>query len=98
SRKDFHDEVERFLALAGTPATYAGYLEAHRERRAYFKERGATSSDHGHPSARTADLPPDEAAALFERVLKPDVSAADAELFRAQMLTEMARMSVDDGL
>lgn len=98
SRKDFHGEVERFLALAGMPATYAGYLEAHRKRRAYFKERGATSSDHGHPSARTADLPPDEAAALFERVMKPDVSAADAELFRAQMLTEMARMSVDDGL
>ncbi|MCB8835174.1 glucuronate isomerase, partial [Escherichia coli] len=69
-----------------------------RNRRAYFKARGATSSDHGHPSARTADLPVADAAALFERVLRPDVSNADADLFRAQMLTEMARMSIDDGL
>jgi len=98
SRNGFLAEVERFLALAGKPATYAGYLEAHRLRRAYFKERGATSTDHGHPTARTANLPRSEAEALFERVLKPGVSDEDAELFRAQMLTEMARMSIDDGL
>ncbi|MGB3387577.1 MAG: glucuronate isomerase [Pseudaminobacter sp.] len=98
SRKDFRAEVDLFLSLAGTPATYAGYLETHRSRRAYFKERGAMASDHGHPTARTANLPQGEAQALFERVLKPEVSAEDAELFRAQMLTEMARMSVDDGL
>ena len=59
---------------------------------------GATSTDHGHPSARTADLPPAEAAALFGRVTSGDCSAEDAELFRAQMLTEMAAMSLDDGL
>lgn len=98
SRADFRGEVERFLALAGQPASFAGYLEAHRSRRAYFRQRGATSTDHGHPSARTASLPAAEAEALFQRVLKPDVSAADAELFRAQMLTEMARMSIEDGL
>ncbi|KQZ99850.1 glucuronate isomerase [Mesorhizobium sp. Root157] len=98
SRKDFRSEVERFLALAGAPATYAGYLDAHRSQRAYFKQRGATSTDHGHPSARTVDLSRNEAEALFERVLKPDVSAEDADIFRAQMLTEMARMSVEDGL
>ena len=36
--------------------------------------------------------------ALFARVLGPNPAAEDAELFRAQMLTEMARMSIDDGL
>lgn len=98
SRKDFQGEVERFLALAGAPATYDGYLQAHRARRAYFKQRGATSTDHGHPTARTADLSRSEAEALFQRVLGAEASAADAELFRAQMLTEMARMSIEDGL
>lgn len=98
ARPDFRAEVDRFLALAGESASFAGYLEAHRARRAYFKQRGATSTDHGHPSARTANLPRAEADALFQRVLKPEVSAADADLFRAQMLTEMARMSVEDGL
>lgn len=78
--------------------TWAGYLEAHRSRRNYFKARGATASDHGHPTARTASIDRASAEQLFNRVLRPDVSAEDAELFRAQVLTEMARMSLDDGL
>jgi len=98
SRDGFRATVEEFLGLAEAPATFAGYLEAHRRRRAYFKARGATSTDHGHPTALTANLSQADAAALFDRVMKPEVDAGDAELFRAQMLTEMARMSIDDGL
>ncbi|HEY0525290.1 MAG TPA: glucuronate isomerase [Stellaceae bacterium] len=78
--------------------SWEGYLAALANRRAYFKSFGATSTDHGHPSAATADLPRDEARALFAKVRRGAVSSADAELFRAQMLTEMARMSLDDGL
>ena len=58
---------------------------------------GATSSDHGHPTARTANLSAKNAQTLFERVLQGG-SVEDHELFRGQMLTEMARMSLDDGL
>jgi glucuronate isomerase len=79
-------------------STYAGYLEALRRRRAFFKTVGCTSTDHGHPSARTADLSPTDAAALYLRVKDGGAAPADAELFRAQMLTEMAAMSVEDGL
>jgi glucuronate isomerase len=96
-RPGFAERVAELCDLAGTPVSWAGYLEAHRVRRDYFKARGATSTDHGHPSARTADLAAADAAALFDRVLD-GASAEEAELFRAQMLTEMARMSVDDGL
>ncbi|HEY0264532.1 MAG TPA: glucuronate isomerase [Granulicella sp.] len=78
--------------------TWAGYLKALRSARAFFKQQGATATDHGHASPRTAALSTAEAEALFARVLEPEVSAADAELFRAQMLTEMARMSLEDGL
>ncbi len=95
----FRDNVEALGALAGTDvSTFAGYLEAHRIRRAVFKAHGATSTDHGHPTAATADLSPVEAEALYHRVRAGGVSAAEAELFRAQMLTEMAAMSLDDGL
>jgi glucuronate isomerase len=97
SRADFRANVEGFVALAGTKPDYQGYLEAHRIRREYFKQRGATSTDHGHPNIRTANLSASEASALFDRVLKGG-DAADADLFRAQMLTEMARMSTEDGL
>jgi glucuronate isomerase len=78
--------------------SWSGYLAAHRKRRAFFASMGATSSDHGHPTARTADLSKSEAEALFKRVTGPNVTAEDAELFRAQMLTEMAGMSIEDGL
>ena len=95
----FRDNIEQLGALTGeNTATWSGYLAAHRKRRAFFKTFGATASDHGHPSAATADLPADEARALFIRVLARDPSSRDAELFRAQMLTEMAAMSLDDGL
>jgi glucuronate isomerase len=95
----FRDNVRRFGELTGEDTEdWAGYLAAHRKRRAFFKSYGATSTDHGHPTARTADLPAPAAEALFQRVVKGKPSPEDAELFRAQMLTEMARMSLDDGL
>jgi glucuronate isomerase len=95
----FRENVAQFGALTGEDTgTWSGYLAAHRVRRAYFKSFGATSSDHGHPTARTADLPQLDAEALFQRVTRANPSPEDAELFRAQMLTEMARMSLEDGL
>lgn len=79
-------------------ATWPGYLDAHRSRRAFFARHGATSSDHGHPTARTEDLPQAEAAALFGKALRGTCTPDEADAFRGQMLTEMARMSLDDGL
>ena len=79
-------------------ATWAGYLNALRKTRARFIELGCTATDHGHPTAQTADLPKAEAEELFSRVLAAKADAAQQELFRAQMLTEMARMSLEDGL
>ena len=79
-------------------ATWDGYLDAHRARRAFFKDHGATSSDHGHPTARTEDLPRADAAALFQKALRGTCTADEADAFRGHMLTEMARMSGEDGL
>jgi glucuronate isomerase len=59
---------------------------------------GATSTDHGHPTARTCDLPRSDCQALLDRARAGIASADEAELFRGQMLTEMAGMSVEDGL
>ena len=95
----FAVNVERLGELTGEDATtWAGYLAAHRARRAFFKSFGATSSDHGHATARTEDLPQDVAATLFDKALSGQCSADEADAFRGHMLTEMARMSLDDGL
>ena len=97
--EDFWPSLERFGQLSGQDVGFwSGYLEAHRVRRRAFIAAGATSTDHGHPTAQTADLSPLEAEALYHRILDGVRSREDAELFRAQMLTEMARMSLDDGL
>src|SRR3546814_14271525 len=57
-----------------------------------------SATDHGHPSAATADLDRADAERLYAKVRSGDFTAAEAELFRAQMLTEMARMSLDAGM
>ncbi|HEX8738840.1 MAG TPA: glucuronate isomerase [Casimicrobiaceae bacterium] len=95
----FADNVARLGALAGEDTSrWSGYLAAHRERRAFFKAMGATSTDHGHPTANTFDLDSAHCQRLLDRALAGDITDADAELFRGQMLTEMAAMSQDDGL
>jgi glucuronate isomerase len=95
----FRPAMARFAELTGEDVwSWSGYLAAHRDRRAFFRSLGATATDHGHPTAQTANLSPEDAEALFARVTAPDPSPTDAELFRAQMLTEMARMSAEDGM
>lgn len=95
----FGANLDQFGAITGEDtASWAGYLAAHRARRAFFRAHGATSTDHGHATAVTANLSQSEAAALFDRVRLGRADRAEREVFRGQMLTEMARMSLDDGL
>jgi glucuronate isomerase len=98
-RADFTANVRRLGELTGEDsASWRGYLAALKKRRAFFREHGATATDHGHPTALTADLSPRRAQELLGRVLATKQRRGDAELFRAQMLTEMAQMSCDDGM
>ncbi len=79
-------------------SSFDGYLKALRATRRRFQALGCTATDHGHPTAQTANLSAAEAAGLFRTVLSGKSEPAQNELFRAQMLTEMARMSIEDGL
>lgn len=95
----FNDNVEQLAVLTNTDvSSFEGYLNALKDRRHYFKIRGATATDHGHPTPETADLSPITCESLFQRVRSTQVQPKDAALFRAQMLTEMAKMSLDDGM
>lgn len=95
----FVDNLRAFAEIADEDVgDWRGYLRAHEKRRAAFREMGATSSDHGHLRATTADLSIVDCEALYAQVRTGKASAAEADLFRAQVLTEMARMSIDDGL
>lgn len=95
----FSGNLDLFGEITGCDtATWSGYLDAHRARRAFFKEHGATSSDHGHATAETANLSDAAAEELFNRIRGGSEDERERRLFRAQMLTEMAKMSLDDGL
>ncbi|AFT95849.1 glucuronate isomerase [Alteromonas macleodii str. 'Balearic Sea AD45'] len=99
SREDIVSNIEKLGELTGEDtATWQGYLNAIRARRAVFREHGATATDHGHPTANTADLSEAECIALFDKVRNGNSNAEEKELFRAQMLTELAGMSVEDGM
>jgi glucuronate isomerase len=95
----FVDNVARLGELTREDtSTWAGYLRALANRRVAFKELGATATDHGHPSAMTCDLRVAECEQLFDRVLQGTATLTEREYFRGQLLTEMAAMSLDDGL
>ena len=95
----FLGNIEKLGQITGEDVgTWKGYLNALRNRRAFFKSMGATATDHGHLTAQTADLDPETAASLYGRILSGRSVPEEQEFFRAQMLTEMAGMSVEDGL
>ena len=95
----FADNLVRLGEVTGQDThSYAGYLAALEDRRAWFRAHGATATDHGHATAHTADLSRAEAEALFDRVKHGQATPQDAETFRGHMLLEMARMSLDDGM
>ena len=96
---DFTRAVETLGDLTGCDtACWSGYFEAHRLRRAFFRDHGATATDHGFASADTADLSKTACEDLFAKVLSGKADDGHRALFRAQFLTEMAKMSVEDGM
>ena len=98
-RDDFRANLTALGALTSEDVSrFGGYLAALAQRRAAFRAMGATATDHGHPTARTADLSGPKRQALLDRLLRGRAEPGDAEMFRAQMLTEMALMSCEDGM
>lgn len=96
---DFRANLIRLAKMTGQDtANWDGLIEAHRIRRAEFRRFGATATDHGVERLSTADLGPAAKQTLLDRLLDGAVEPGDAALFRAQMLTEMAGLSDEDGM
>ena len=91
------ERVEGLLAATGGSG-YSGYLHGLESRRRHFIDHGAVSADHGVLSPRTITLDPGQAAALFDRARAGRTTPTENADFLAHMLTESARMSVEDGL
>ena len=97
--ENFVENIQKLGDLTGENSeNFNGYLAAHFSRRQFFKSMGATSTDHGHPSANTQNLGNLEVQELFDKALRKQLTSVEAEKFRGHMLLEMARMSLDDNL
>jgi glucuronate isomerase len=95
----WQDEIRALSEISGVEAAdYGSYLAALRQRRDAFVAAGARATDHGHLLADTTPLPASEAQRIFAAALRGEVTPAEAQAFAGNMLYEMARMSVEDGL
>lgn len=77
---------------------YAGYIAALEARRQYFIGHGATSADHSHLDVGSEPLAAGETSRIYRACMAGTASEREAVAFRRHMLTEMARMSCEDGL
>lgn len=92
-------EIDRIAQTSGVDVhDYTSYILALEARRTFFKQMGATATDHAVVVPYTERLDDAEAAAIFARALVGALQPGDADRFTAHMLMEMARMSVADGL
>jgi len=78
--------------------SYQALVLALEDRRVYFKQMGATATDHAALTPYTEELPAREADGIFQRALRGEAGPDDATRFTGHMLVESARMSIADGL
>lgn len=91
--------IDALSAVSGIDViNYPSFIRALEQRRAFFKEMGATATDYSTISPHTARLTEAEATAIFARALANQAELHDAARFAAHMLMELARMSSEDGL
>jgi len=97
--KAFSKDLDKLADLTGEAlTTYDSYLCAIQARRSYFAQHGATATDHALPIVQSSWLDRSHISSLFDKARAGKLSGDDAQLFYSHMITEMAQMSVDDGL
>ncbi|MGI3785004.1 MAG: glucuronate isomerase, partial [Janthinobacterium lividum] len=91
-------DVDRLGEVSGVDTGgYAGFVGALEARRAYFVAHGAVSTDHSHVDARTDQLEPHEAERIYAAARRREASAEEATALRRHLVSEMVRMSCEDG-
>jgi glucuronate isomerase len=97
--KKWKTNLESLEKASGmTIHNYPSFIRALENRRVFFKELGAVATDHATQSPYIEELSYQEAEVIFQHALQGKAMPEDAGRFTGQMLMEMARMSVEDGL
>jgi len=99
ARAGWAELVDTLGETAGVDTgTYAGWVAAMENRRAYFKAHGAVSSDHAHRDAGTEPLTLPDAERAYAAARAGRASAEQCKALQQTMLFEQARMASEDGL
>jgi glucuronate isomerase len=96
---NWQENIRALSSVSGIEiGDFKSFILALEQRRVFFKSLGATATDTSVLLPQTKSLSLHEAETIFQRALKSQATSSDASRFTAQMLMEMARMSVEDGL
>lgn len=99
AREDWTDLMATLASVSGIATdSWAGWIAAMENRRAYFKARGAVSTDHSHADLGTQPLPASEAAAIYAKAMSGQATTDECTALRRTMVFEQARMATEDGL
>jgi len=91
--------VDTLGEVAGVDTgTYAGWVAAMEDRRAFFKANGAVSTDHSHRDARVEPLDDAEAERLYALARAGTITVKQGHTLRRNLMFQQARMACEDGL
>ncbi len=97
--RDWREQIHRLSAVSDIAiGSFKEFIQALEQRRRFFAEMGAVSTDQGVFSPYAHELSPRAVDQIFQKALQGKATADMAAQFTAHMLMEMARMSVEDGL
>ena len=91
--------IDKLSEVSGIEVnSYKHFVHALEQRRRFFKEMGATATDHATLTAYTEQLTDAEADTIFQRAINGQATLEDAQRFTGHMLMVMVGMSKEDGL
>jgi len=98
-RPDWRENIDLLADVCGFEISSVSRLvQALEQRRSFFKEMGATATDHAALRPYTSELSLSEADEILRRALAGTANEDDATRFTGHLLMENARMSIEDGL
>ena len=99
ARADWNDLVNRLGEVSGIDTgSLSGYTAAMENRRAYFAERGAVSTDHSHNDLQAEYLTNGDAERLYEKARAGQIGPEEATALRRHLMMDQVRMATEDGL
>jgi glucuronate isomerase len=97
--ENWRENIDELSSVSGIDIhSYRSFLAALQQRRTDFKEMGATCTDHAVKTAYTGELTQSEAERIFTNALKGNLRLEDSVRFMGNILIDLAKMSIEDGL